>query len=301
VGASQCRRAATRVESDDSSGAVVLLVVSLSCDLTGWRTGSIPGVCDRDFWFHQIVEAIDNDNANTMDTPSEGRVAAADQTPAATFISKNSMQAVKYVPRAGWAIGLGLLGLIPVYFPVIAAVAAIVLGWLGRQAYVRSGKVLQRNAMATAGLLLGIVGLVLNGGLFAFNQFKSDSEFVIPPTRFHDTNALVAGICYGPIIADRPNVLEITDCAELHRSEVISRVTLVGDEYPGADAVGEQAFDLCFEDFARIVGIDPTESVYSVGVYTPSAGQWATNKSITCVVSQSNGELFTGSVVGSGQ
>jgi hypothetical protein len=111
----------------------------------------------------------------------------------------------------------------------------------------------------------------------------------------------VAGTCYGPIIADRPHVLEITDCAELHRSEVISRITLVGDEYPGGDAVDEQAFDLCVEDFARIVGIDAADSVYSVGVYTPSAGQWATNKLITCVVSQSNGELFTGSVVGSGQ
>jgi hypothetical protein len=259
--------------STNRSKGVCSFALLARCGTTLRQTGSIPGVCDEDKWFHRVMEATDKPDKSPLDALVERNATAGDQPPAVTFVSKKSLQAAKYVPRAGWALGLGLFGLVPIYFLIVPAIAAIVLGWQGRKAYVKSGKVLRRNTMATVGLVLGVAGIVVNGGLFAFNQLKSDS-------------------------ADRPNVLEIIDCAELHRSEAISRVALVGEEYPGADAVEEQAFDLCFADFDRIVGTDPADSVYSVEVYTPSPGQWSTSKLVTCAVTLSNGESFTGSVVG---
>jgi hypothetical protein len=220
---------------------------------------------------------------------------------AVAFISKKAQHEATYVPRAGWALGFGLFGLIPVYLPIVLALFAVILGWSGRRAYVRSGKVLRRNTMATVALVIGVLGLLINGGLFVRDALQDDKPYVSPPVRFHDTYALAVGNCYGNLIEDRPFVLEIIDCAAMHHSEVIARVVLEDTEYPGAEAVSEQGFAACSEQFRQLVGIDPDDSEFSLRIYAPGARSWPTNRSITCAIERHDGRLFEGSAIGSGR
>jgi Septum formation len=215
--------------------------------------------------------------------------------------SKQSMIDKQYVPRAGWSLVLGLFGLLPVYVTVIAAALAIVFGWQARQAYRASGQALKRHTVGIVGLSLGVLGVVINGGLFAFNELRLGSTDPIPPTRFHDLASLVVGTCYGPSLPDRPGVREIVDCNREHLSEVIARVELVGEPYPGADAVKQQAFERCRRQLELFVGVDPDITTLELKVIVPSARQWALIKNAPCIVYGPDETPVTGSFKGTGR
>jgi hypothetical protein len=72
--------------------------------------------------------------------------------------------------KATAAMVLGIIGLFCV--PLVFSVLALVFGILARNEIDRSGGMYRNRGMATAGIVLGIIGLAL-GVLFVANVFNS--------------------------------------------------------------------------------------------------------------------------------
>jgi len=55
--------------------------------------------------------------------------------------------------------------------------------------------------------------------------------------------------------------------------------------YPGDEAVTEQAFDTCSNDFTSYVGVDTEGSHFDVTIFAPSQAEWNTGvHTAACVV-----------------
>lgn len=74
----------------------------------------------------------------------------------------------------------------------------------------------------------------------------------------------------GGMIADLP----ATDCEEPHDLEAYASTDLEGDEFPGDDVVGEQAWNFCETEFENFVGISLWDSEYGMEGFVPTADSW---------------------------
>jgi len=77
---------------------------------------------------------------------------------------------------------------------------------------------------------------------------------------------LEVGTCLNDV--EQPIGQDMTDvplvpCDEPHESEVFAEVVLEDDEFPGIDAVTEEASTRCLEEFSRFIGLDYQDSQLS--------------------------------------
>jgi hypothetical protein len=86
-----------------------------------------------------------------------------------------------------------------------------------------------------------------------------------------------------PIGQDMTNV-PLVPCDEPHESEVFAEVALEADEFPGIDAITEEASTRCLEEFSRFIGLDYQDSQLSFHYYYPTETSWSLgDRSIFCV------------------
>lgn len=99
---------------------------------------------------------------------------------------------------------------------------------------------------------------------------------------------LEVGLCLNDV--DQPLAQDLTeipavDCDQPHQSEVFAEVPIDSGDYPGIDAVTNQAQQDCMAEFARFVGVDFAASTLNFHYYYPTASSWsAGDRSIYCVV-----------------
>ena len=70
--------------------------------------------------------------------------------------------------------------------------------------------------------------------------------------------------------------VDTIDCNEPHDLEVFGLVdlTALGSSYPGDDPVSEAAFDLCWDEFERYVGVAYEDSAIYMDAFTPTLEGW---------------------------
>ncbi len=87
-------------------------------------------------------------------------------------------------------------------------------------------------------------------------------------------------------------------CSEPHQYEVYGEVTLTGDEWPGDEAVTQQADDGCSAQFQPFTGIAYEDSTLEFNYYTPTKGSWEEmdDRLVTCVIFDT--AATTGSLAG---
>ena len=94
------------------------------------------------------------------------------------------------------------------------------------------------------------------------------------------------------------NVPEV-DCADPHDNEVIGLRQLSGSSFPGDDAVGELADNLCVSVFEDYVGTSYLESAYEFGWLVPTSGSWnAGDREVICFAYDPTFAKITGSLQG---
>ena len=117
---------------------------------------------------------------------------------------------------------------------------------------------------------------------------------------------LEVGDCFGATTADQVDSVVVVDCEETHIYEVFALVDheAGGDEaYPGDDAIGQYAADVCSGPFTDYVDHDYETSVYWITTVTPSAETWADgDREIVCTLKLGEeAQETTGSAEGSAE
>lgn len=99
-------------------------------------------------------------------------------------------------------------------------------------------------------------------------------------------------------VADIPTV----DCDEEHDAQVVHTYEVEGDEFPGEEALYEQAAEECIPGFEDFVGSDFMESELDVDPLLPSPDSWdqANDREVLCIAFAMDGSTTTESWEGSG-
>ncbi len=148
---------------------------------------------------------------------------------------------------------------------------------------------------AVAALLLSGCSLInsLTGG-----ETRDDTGTIVEGGTT-DVFALAVGDCIGAStgtgeVSDVPTV----PCAEPHDDEVYADFPLADGDYPGEDAIFEQADQGCYDAFAPFVGIAYEDSTLDFSYYYPTSGSWAQgDRLISCLIFDPAGQT-TGSLEG---
>ena len=138
-----------------------------------------------------------------------------------------------------------------------------------------------RLAHLPAGLAAGVVLLL---GLSACSQ---DPE--VPTAEVGDCIESV-----GVVVDELPTV----DCDEPHEVQVVGLYEHDGDDFPGDEAIAQEAFDECLELFENFVGAPFEETSLSVLPITPTEESWneADDRESICVTSRDDGAELTETV-----
>jgi len=93
----------------------------------------------------------------------------------------------------------------------------------------------------------------------------------------------------------------IVDCDEPHDAEVYVAKDIEADSYPGDTAVGEEADEICIDEYEAFVGLAYDDSLLNYWAITPSEESWALgDREVVCTISKydENGDLVkvTGSL-----
>ncbi len=204
------------------------------------------------------------------------------------------------------ALVCGLVGLVLFIF-VVPSVVALVLGLVAaRRARARPHPGDGRGR-AIAGWILGIVGILgFLAVVITAIVAEEDGSSVLDDDDEVSVYDLEAGDCVNLPDDDEDSIeeLAVRDCALAHDAEVyaIDDLTVDADDYPGMDAVANDAERICAGDaFERYVGSDVASSRYGYYYLFPSEESWVQgDREYVCMVISIDGSTLTGSVQGSG-
>ena len=91
----------------------------------------------------------------------------------------------------------------------------------------------------------------------------------------------------------------LVECSEPHDNEVYAVVDVDGEEFPGEQAVQDQADEACLSTFDAFVGLDYESSTLDFGWLVPTADSWNMgDRVIACFVYRMDLEKVTGTLEG---
>jgi hypothetical protein len=197
------------------------------------------------------------------------------------------------------ALVLAILAIVPV---------AVVLGIVALGRIKRTGN--GGRGLAIAALVVSavwfVIGLLTVGLLIAFRD--EISEAIETEFRYSDyISDLSVGDCinFEPGLFDEEVAepvepfLQIVDCGGEHQEEVIALPVMADGEFPGNQAVEQEAEDKCLAAFEPYVGAAYEDSIYDITYFTPTPETWREgDRQILCTVLDPAGpvdELIRGS------
>lgn len=146
-----------------------------------------------------------------------------------------------------------------------------------------------------------VLAACLSGCSFATESVRDESGVVTEDNDSASVFDMRVGDCYDEpdSTADEVETLPARPCADPHDYEVFASVDVPeADDYPGDDAVEEQAQTECMEGFESFVGISYDESELDFSYLTPTKASWPQgDREITCLVYSE--DKVTGSLEGS--
>lgn len=169
------------------------------------------------------------------------------------------------------------------------------------------GRAIRTQAPGRRGIaaLVQIVAVALVGILF-LGLFATEEETPAPAIEPVAVAANATGVCFNGL---DPGTLEIAgtvDCAEPHQYELIGSVVLPDGDYPGAEALADEAFSTCLFLFEDYVGRGYDTSIWWLETMTPTETLWSDGeRTANCLVFQYAAEdeilTVTGSAQGDGR
>lgn len=92
--------------------------------------------------------------------------------------------------------------------------------------------------------------------------------------------------------AEEVSSVPTVPCAEPHDSEAYAATDMADGEYPGDQAVMDQADTFCYDEFATFVGLSYDESELDLASFFPTPESWEEgDREIMCFVSSPDGQV----------
>ena len=154
--------------------------------------------------------------------------------------------------------------------------------------------------VVSAALVLG--GCATLGDLLS-DEPARDEDGNVTEASTDDAFALKVGDCVNTAdLGEYVEEVPFVPCAEPHDSEVFAATELTGEEFPGDDAVGDQAWEFCYGQFQGFVGVSYDESELDMFPMYPLEEGWNEigDREVICLVTDTAGEV-TGSLKGAGR
>jgi Septum formation len=84
---------------------------------------------------------------------------------------------------------------------------------------------------------------------------------------------------------------ETVPCSKPHSEEIYVTPTLPEGDFPGQDAIFEQAEELCITEFESFVGLPYEESALDIDISTPSERTWREDdRLVICAIFDPTGD-----------
>ena len=113
---------------------------------------------------------------------------------------------------------------------------------------------------------------------------------------------LHAGDCLNPPDRVKDELLKVgvVPCSALHTQEVVALREIDASDYPGDDAVRQEAEKLCVQPFAEYIGVDYVDSSLFLTYLLPSLRSWEDgDKDVTCIAQVIDAKGIEGTLQGS--
>ena len=85
---------------------------------------------------------------------------------------------------------------------------------------------------------------------------------------------LEAGDCLADPLSRVEGTRQTVPCSKPHSEEIYATPTLPEGDFPGQDAIFEQAEELCITEFESFIGLPYEESALDIDISTPSERTW---------------------------
>jgi hypothetical protein len=180
-----------------------------------------------------------------------------------------------------------------VVIPVVGGIVAIITGALARRNIRASGGRKSGGGMATAGLVLGIVNLLLCViGIIGIVALASSGNHV-------DYTSLQTGDCFNTVSSSSFFSGQVTkvDCSKPHDVEVTGSFNATGSSYPGTAGFHTQAEPQCATFATQYLAGRPTTGLRLFWV-VPQKNTWDNGThTIVCGLQNADASKHTGSLL----
>lgn len=210
------------------------------------------------------------------------------------------------VASAGWALGLSVAGCCLIG-NIVSTVLAFGVLRRSRDTGHDHGNGLAVAALAVNAMTAGFLVIVLYAGL-VLGLFETDVPSYAKPAAnadprvVTDVGVLEPGDCLDlPFMHGKDGLDRLVPCERRHDSEVIHRIELTGDRFPGDRAIDRRARACTGKPFQEYVGIAYRESRLTGHYFYPTRESWRDgDRTIVCLVNDPTVRL-KGSVKGSAE
>jgi Septum formation len=157
------------------------------------------------------------------------------------------------------------------------------------------GRALALTTVAAA--TLALAGCSLLGNIVSNNGSSTGTDTGTETDT--DVFTIAVGDCLNDgSVEGEVSTVKTIDCAQPHDSEAYASVLMADGEFPGDQAVQDQATADCTTQFSTFVGLAYQESIYNFSYYYPTAASWAQgDREILCLIIDEAGKT-TGSLAG---
>lgn len=146
---------------------------------------------------------------------------------------------------------------------------------------------------ATAGLILGVIGLILGASLIAFSFAKGSTSTQPSDLKTGQCVKLPTSGVAGKVISTVP----VVSCSKPHNGEVAAKVndpSPKGTTYPGSADLSDRAGTQCRPVAVQYVAADADVANLSIITISPDSKSWNRgNRSIECIVQYTDGNRTT--------
>jgi hypothetical protein len=195
------------------------------------------------------------------------------------------------------AMVCGIVGIV-LFFLLVLPIVAVVLGAVALAKAKQAPGPADGRGRAWAGLVLGIVGLLLFVGIVIGGAIAGwyDDDVV-------SSLDLEVGQCIElDVGAEEVGEVPLVSCDRDHQGEVFVVSAISADRFPGDESIGRQAEELCTgEAFEAYVGTSYPQSRFDWYGIVPTSDSWSDgDRDLVCLVVRPDGGDLDASVRGSG-
>ncbi|KQO11876.1 hypothetical protein ASF06_04460 [Agreia sp. Leaf244] len=148
--------------------------------------------------------------------------------------------------------------------------------------------------LAALSLMIGLFALtgcsVIDSVTPKDEAVRDDETSEVTEAGQADVFTVAVGDCFNDVSSEEISEVPVVPCDQPHDFEAYSAFDLAGDDFPGDDAVTQQAGDGCTPAFAEFNGVGYDDSTLYLGYLLPTEDSWTEqgDREVLCYIYEEN-------------